>query len=101
MPQMQWLRAEVKNGHFHFHVWLDTSKTRPDGKPDKAWERRYRWHATPPAGWTGASLNGTAYTDWAGYVQAEVQLLALTDYTALLDAVTDTLAIQGATFTPA
>ena len=101
MPQMEWRRAEQKGHHFHFRVWLDTSKTDAAGKPDKHWEREYRWHATPPTGWTAGSLNGTAYTDWASYVQAEVELLALSDYTALVDAVTDTLAIQGTKFTPA
>lgn len=101
MPQMEWRGAEVRNGHYHFRVWLDTSKTRPDGKPDKHWERRYRFHATPPTGWTGGSLNGTAYTDWASYVQAEVELLAAADLAAIEDKVTATLPIQGQTFTPA
>lgn len=101
MAEMQWLSAEQKGSHYHFRVWLDTSKTAADGKPDRFWERRYRYHATPPKGWTGASLNGTAYTDWASYVQAEVELLAAADLAAIEDKVTATLPIQGQTFTPA
>ena len=97
---MQWLRAEPKGSHYHFRVWLDMSKTDADSRPDPRFVRTYRWHATPPAGWTGASLNGEAYTDWASYVQAEVEILAAADLAALDDAVTDTLPIQGTTFTP-
>ena len=100
MPQMEWLRAEQKRDHFHFRVWLDPSKTDASGKPDPRYVREYRWHAIPPTGWKTATLNGAAYTDWASYVQAEVEILAAADLAALDDAVTDTLPIQGTTFTP-
>ena len=62
---MQWLRADQKRHHYHFRVWLDKSKTDADGRPDRRFVREYRWHATPPTGWTTASLNGAAYTDCA------------------------------------
>lgn len=101
MPTMEWLHAEVKNDHYHFRVWLDTSKLDAAGKPDRHYEREYRFPATPPTSWAGGSLNGTAYTDWASYVQAEVELLAAADLAALEDKVTATLPIQGQTFIPA
>lgn len=104
MPQMQWLQAHQEASHYHLQVWLDTQKTVTEKdvtKPDPVYVKSYRFVATPPKGWSGGSLNGTAYTNWEEYVLAETQLLAAADYTALLDAVTDTLAIQGTTFTPA
>ena len=97
MAEMQWLRAEQKRHHFHFRVWLDMSKTDADSRPDPRFVRTYRWRATPPVGWTGASLNGVAYTDWASYVEAEIELLAA-DLTVLDDAVAAILPIQGQSF---
>jgi hypothetical protein len=99
MPQMQWLKAEQRGAHYHFHIWLDTTKTDAQDKPDSAYVREYRWPATPPPGWTGATLNGVAYTDWLAYVQAETMLLAAADLAVLEPAIT-TLAAQGQTFTP-
>ena len=101
MPTMQWLRAEQKHHHYHLRVWLDTTKTDTQGRPDPRYVREYRWHATPPAGWTGASLNGVSYTDWAFYVQAEIELLAAADLAVIEDKVTATLPIQGTTFSSA
>lgn len=98
MPQMQWLRAERKGSHYHFRIWLDVSKTDAEGQPNPRFVRTYRWHATPPAGWTGASLNGVAYTDWASYAEAETKLLAAADLAVLADAVTAILPIQGQSF---
>ena len=102
MPQMQWLQAHQEASHYHLQVWLDTQKTVTEKdvtKPDPVYVKSYRFVATPPKGWSGGSLNGTAYTTWPDYVLAEAQLLAAADYAALHPATTD-LSVQGQVFTP-
>lgn len=102
MPKMQWIQAQKEAAHWHLQVWLDTAKvtTAPGGttQPDPAYVRTYRFNATAPKGWSGGSLNGTAYTTWQDYILAEAQLLAAADYAALHPATTD-LAVQGQVFT--
>lgn len=92
----QFLTAQQTPTGLNFTAWLDTSKTLADGTPDPAWVQSYTWGAQPD-GWTGATLNGTAYTTWAEYVTAEVQLLAQAAYDALT-ADPAPLAVQGQTF---
>ena len=103
MPQMQWLQAQHQGQHLHLQVWLDTQKTATaqhgTAQPDPAYVKTYRWSATPPKGWAGGSLNGTAYTTWQDYVLAEAQLLAAADYAAFHPATTE-LSVQGQVFTP-
>ena len=111
---MQWLRAEVKGPHLHLRVWLDTSRSQTNPKtqaqePDPLYVKEYRWSAyptgtdfttsPPTVTWKGATLNGTTYTDWASYVQAEVILLAQADL-ATLDPPVTPLPVQGQMFQP-
>lgn len=100
MPQMQWLEAQKQGPHLHLHVWLDTDQKTPTGEPDPRYTRTYRFAAEPPPGWTNASLNGTAYTDWHAYCVAEAQLLAAADYAAMHPPVA-ILSVQGQVFTTA
>ena len=72
---MQFLLAtESANGSCAFAVWLDTTQGTATN-PNPAYVRSYNF-GPPPSGWTGATLNGTAYTSWPAYCAAEVQLLA-------------------------
>ena len=101
MPTMQWLNAAQKGHYLHLSVWLDTTKTQTNStQPNPIYTKEYRYSASPPQGWTGGSLNGTAYTDWQSYVLAEAQLLAAADYAALNPTPT-ALSVQGEVFTPA
>ena len=96
---MQFLAAEQHPKHLQFRVWLDTSKVDAEGKPDSAFVRHYRFSVAPPPGWSNASLNGTAYTDWAAYCAAEAELLAAADLAAITGTKpVATLPMNGQTF---
>lgn len=81
----------------HYQVWLNTTQTLPDGAPNPAWVRNYHF-GPAPQNWVGASLDGTAYTDWVSYCQAEVELLAEAEEAQMNEPAPTVLTIQGTTF---
>ena len=99
MSTMQFLSAtQSPNGSCAFTVWLDTAQGTAT-EPDPAYVRSYTF-GPAPKGWTGATLNGTAYASWPAYCAAEVQLLAAADLAAMQPPVPapTPLAVAGTTF---
>ena len=79
---MQFLVATESAAGCQFAVWLDTAQGTAT-EPNPVYVRGYSFGPVPK-GWTSATLNGTAYTSWADYCAAEVQLLAAADLAAML-----------------
>lgn len=91
---MRFLSATEDPTGLQFTVCLDTSQA-----SDPAYVRSYAF-GPAPADWTGASLNGAAYTTWAAYCTAEVKLLAQADLAAMQPPAPapTPLAVSGTTF---
>lgn len=103
MPNATFIKAHQKpapNSRIHFQVLLDDTQLLPDGSPNPEYLKEWHWSPQPP-NWTGATLNGTTYTDYNAYIAAETQLLAahhLAQMQAEEAANATVLPMQGTTF---
>ena len=96
---MQFLTATESTAGCQFSVWIDTTQGMATN-PDPAYVRDYAF-GPAPKGWTGATLDGTAYATWPEYCAAEVKLLAAADLAAMQPPAptpTPLTAIAGTTF---